>query len=151
MTAKSANSLHITSTTTAATCGTVNNTASVTTTNDGSGSASDSITVNCSDVKVTKTAVTSPITAGDTAAFKLVVSNVGAGTAYNVTLADTLPAGVTWTISPAVTGCAITSGVLSCSFAYLAAGASLEINVSGDIGRGRLRHTQQHSHGRCLE
>ena len=39
--------VHITSATTSATCGTVSNTGDVTTTNDGSGNSSDSTTVNC--------------------------------------------------------------------------------------------------------
>jgi Domain of unknown function DUF11/HYR domain len=60
-----------------------------------------------------------------------VVSNVGAGTAYSVFVSDPLPVGVTWTINPAVTGCSISGGVLSCTFASLASGASVTIHVAG--------------------
>ena len=45
---------------------------------------------------------------------------------------------------PAVAGCDITGGVLSCSFATLAAGASIEINVSGKTSAevcGKLDNT----------
>ncbi|MBK9711345.1 MAG: DUF11 domain-containing protein [Kouleothrix sp.] len=125
-------SVHITSPTTPASCGTITNSASVTSSNGGTKSTGQvTITVNCPDVKVEKTADNSPIDAGDTAAFTIVVSNIGAGTAKNVTLNDPLPSGVTWSISPAVSGCAIASGTLSCSFATLAAGASVTIHVSG--------------------
>src|SRR5437870_10055472 len=53
------------------------------------------------NISVTKTADQGTINAGDTAAFTIVVTNNGPGTANNVTLNDPLPAGVAWSISPA--------------------------------------------------
>ncbi|MFN8470910.1 MAG: DUF11 domain-containing protein [Anaerolineae bacterium] len=123
--------VHIASPTTSATCGEVDNTASVTTSNDGSASAPAKVIVSCPNVTVTKTADNSPISAGDTAAFTIVVRNTGAGTAYNVTIADQLPDGVTWSINPAVTGCSITGNTLGCSFTSLASSAAVTIHVSG--------------------
>jgi uncharacterized repeat protein (TIGR01451 family) len=125
--------INVSGTAPASACGTLNNTVTVAASNESNttnNSASASITVNCPDVTVTKTG-NGPINASDTAAFKIIVKNTGAGTAYNVTVNDTLPAGVTWTIDPAVTGCAITGNTLSCSLGSLAAGASVEINVKG--------------------
>jgi uncharacterized repeat protein (TIGR01451 family) len=83
------------------------------------------------NISVTKTADQGTINAGDTAAFTIVVTNDGPGTANNVTVNDPLPAGVAWVINPPVTGCSITSGTLSCTFATLDEGASKTIHVSG--------------------
>jgi uncharacterized repeat protein (TIGR01451 family) len=122
--------VHITSPTTAASCGTVDNTASVTTSNDGSDSADASITVDCPNVTVLKTADEGTIDAGDTAAFTIVVTNEGPGTAHDVTLTDTLPAGITW--SEDSPDCSITAGVMSCDFGDLADGATRTIHVTGE-------------------
>jgi uncharacterized repeat protein (TIGR01451 family) len=122
--------VHITSPTTAASCGTVDNTASVTTSNDGSDSADASITVDCPNVTVLKTADQGTIDAGDTAAFTIVVTNEGPGTAHDVTLTDTLPAGITW--SEDSTDCSITAGVMSCDFGDLADGATRTVHVTGE-------------------
>jgi hypothetical protein len=49
-----------------------------------------------------------------------------------VTVTDTLPttAGLSWSISPAVEGCSIASGVLTCNFGTLAAGASRAVHLT---------------------
>jgi uncharacterized repeat protein (TIGR01451 family) len=121
--------VHITSPTTAATCGSVDNTANVTTSNDGSDSDTASVTVNCPNVTVLKTADQGTIDAGDTAAFTIVVTNEGPGTAKGVTLTDTLPSGVVWSEDSAA--CSITAGVLSCNFGDLADGATRTVHVTG--------------------
>ncbi len=121
--------VHITSPTTAATCGSVDNTANVTTSNDGADSDSATITVNCPNVTVLKTADQGTIDAGDTAAFTIVVTNEGPGTAKGVTLTDTLPSGVVWSEDSAA--CSITAGVLSCNFGDLTAGATRTVHVTG--------------------
>jgi uncharacterized repeat protein (TIGR01451 family) len=59
--------VHITSPTTTATCGTVNNTGKVTTTNDGSGSSSASVGVTCPSAQITPTNTTCQAFAGGTA------------------------------------------------------------------------------------
>src|SRR5205814_2317575 len=52
---QSSKHVHITSPTTASSCGTVDNTATVTTSNDGGDEASDSITVRCPAIDIVKT------------------------------------------------------------------------------------------------
>jgi len=98
---------------------------------DASGEAS--ITCNRAGLGVLKTAVQGTISAGDTAAFSITVSNTGAGTAKSVTLADPLPTGVSgaWTIDtqPAGDPCSITAGTLNCDFGDLASGASVTVKV----------------------
>ena len=121
--------VHLTSPTTAATCGAVDNTASVTTSNDGSDSDSASVTVDCPNVTVLKTADQGTIDAGDTAAFTILVTNEGPGTAKDVTLTDTLPTGIVWSEDSA--DCSIAAGVLTCAFGDLADGATRTVHVTG--------------------
>ena len=125
--------VHIVATTDAADCGTVSNTANATTTNDGSSSANDSITVQCPDIGVVKDADASPVSAGDQIGFTVTVSNGGPGVAKAVTLSDDLPAGLTWSESPDNPDCAIDTApspdVLECSFGDLASGASRSVHI----------------------
>jgi uncharacterized repeat protein (TIGR01451 family)/fimbrial isopeptide formation D2 family protein len=121
--------VHIVSPTTAATCGTVDNTAAVTTTNDGEDSSSDDVLVQCPDITVVKLADADPINAGDPIGFTITVSNAGPGTAYGVTLSDTLPSGITW--SEDSTSCSIGAGVLSCTIGTLAPGATFQVHLTG--------------------
>jgi uncharacterized repeat protein (TIGR01451 family) len=122
--------VHISSPTTPASCGLVSNSVDVTSANDGSPSAGPvTITVDCPDVSVLKTADQGTIDAGDTAAFTIVVENHGDGVARDVTLTDTLPEGVSWSQDSA--SCDIEDGVLTCDFGDLAPGASRTVHVSG--------------------
>jgi uncharacterized repeat protein (TIGR01451 family) len=128
--------IHVVSPTTAATCGTVNNTASVSATNSGGSIVTQtaSITVNCPDVHIAKTADSGTVNAGSQIGYTITVTNLGAGTATNVTVSDTLPnnPGLNWSMSPAVSGCTISGSnpqVLSCAFASIAPGASISIHV----------------------
>jgi uncharacterized repeat protein (TIGR01451 family) len=131
--------VHVTSHTTSASCGTYDNTASFTTTNDGTGNASASTTVDCPDVFVTKTADAPLVEGGDAIGFLITVGNNGPGTANGVTLTDTLPAngGLDWTIDlidgqapGAQPPCSIAAGVLTCDFGSLAEGASHTVHVT---------------------
>jgi uncharacterized repeat protein (TIGR01451 family) len=129
--------VHISSPTTGANCGTVNNTASVTTDNAGSANDSDSIVVNCHPtIDITKTADASPVDAGNPIGFTVTVTAGGTGTANNVTVSDNLPdSGLNWTIDAANsdTGCTITgavgSQVLSCNFGNLT-GESRHVHIT---------------------
>src|SRR5207245_1447681 len=112
-----------------ATCGTVNNSASVTTSNDGSASVGPGGSiVNCATVTITKTADASSVNAGDTIGYVVTVSNSGTGTAKGVTVTDTLPtnAGLSWSIDTAnsSSGWSISSGALHFCPAALAGGAN---------------------------
>jgi uncharacterized repeat protein (TIGR01451 family)/fimbrial isopeptide formation D2 family protein len=124
--------VHVHGVTDAADCGTINNTASVTTGNDGSGSDPASVVVQCPDISVVKSG-NGPLIPGDTATFTITVSNAGPGQAKNVHVSDTLPGGVNWAIVPPVAGCSIAAGALSCDFASLAAGAHVDIVISGTV------------------
>ena len=131
--------IQVNSATTAAQCGTINNTATVTTGNDGTDNASASVEVRCPDVTVTKTAGQPIVTENGTATFTIQVTNSGAGTADNVTLTDTLPTqggpGL-WTENPDIAACSIALGVLSCDFGDLAPGASASVTVTKQLGAG---------------
>src|SRR5205823_6590434 len=128
--------VHITSATTAATCGTVSNSATSRSDNDGSPSAGPvAITVNCPDLSVAKTTATPTVSAGDGVDYTVTVTNNGTGTAHGFSISDTLPAGLTWAIDgpgTTATGCAITTGVLSCGSTAtdLAPSASVHVHVT---------------------
>ena len=78
--------VHFISPTTAATCGTVNNSASVTTANDGNPSVGPvPIVVNCASVSLTKVADASSVSAGDQIGYTITVANTGPGVADAVT------------------------------------------------------------------
>jgi uncharacterized repeat protein (TIGR01451 family) len=130
--------VHVTSATDATSCGDYDNTASFTTTNDGSGNASDSVTVNCPDLTITKTADAGSVNAGDAIGFTVILTNGGAGDAYGVQINDPLPGGngVDWSIdaNDPAQSCSISgsapSQTLSCGPLTLAAGHSLTVHVT---------------------
>ncbi len=120
----------VTATSSSESCGLVENDAWVDASNDDREDDDAEVTINCPDVTVTKTADNTPISAGDTASFTIEVENLGPGTAYDVTLTDTLPAGINWTDDSA--SCEIAAGVLSCDFGDLADGQTRTVTVSGE-------------------
>ncbi|TMK83105.1 MAG: DUF11 domain-containing protein [Actinobacteria bacterium] len=127
--------VHITSPTTKATCGTINNTASASAENDGSDEASASIHVLCPDVTITKIADAGTVKGGDVVGFTITVSNADTqttGTAYNVVVTDPLPSGLTWHIDPTVQGCSITNGSLTCNVGNLGPGDHFSVHIVSD-------------------
>src|SRR5205807_6910590 len=86
------------------------------------------------NVTVVKTSDISTINAGDTANFTIVLTNTGAGLARSVALSDTLPSspGLNWMIDggTGAAQCSISSGVLTCSFGDLAAGAGKSVHIT---------------------
>ncbi len=111
--------VHLSSPTDFTTCGVVDNTGSVTSTNDGSDEDSDSVRVNCPALDIEKDAVPAePVSSGDEVGFTIVVSNAGPGAAFDVELEDVLPSatGLSWTIDDTTGGweCAIAAGTLTC-------------------------------------
>src|ERR1035437_2266128 len=95
--------VHVTAPTSKTSCATYNNTAEVTTTNDGSSTASASEEVLCAAIKVTKTADAASVSAGSPIGFTVTIENTGLGEAKGVSLKDALPGGnastpVTWSI-----------------------------------------------------
>ena len=129
-------SVSLSSPTTGASCGTINNTASVATTNDGSDDSSASVVVECGDIGLAKTADDASVSAGSPIGFELVASNTGVGSAKTVVVTDTLPtnAGLSWTIDTANsdTGCSINSGtgVLTCNFGTIAGGTTKRVHIT---------------------
>jgi uncharacterized repeat protein (TIGR01451 family) len=128
--------VHVKATTSSANCGGVSNTASASATNEGTGaitnnnSASASVTVNCPDIKVQKTAnPVGPVSAGDDIGFDVTLSNIGTGNATGLSFTDTLPAGLTWTISPSSTGWSIVGNALQYAPTTLAAAATTTVHV----------------------
>jgi uncharacterized repeat protein (TIGR01451 family) len=117
-------SVTLTSATTSANCGVINNTGQITSTNDGTDTDPGQITVLCPDINVVKTPNDGQVNAGDPASFSIVVSNAGPGAAVGASLNDPLPVGLTWALGT-VTGdtdgvtCAVSPGpgaqTLSCS------------------------------------
>ncbi len=128
----------ISSPTTSATAGTgsatVSNTASVTTTNDGSDQSTATVTVLGADIDIAKTADAASVSAGDTIGFTITVSNAGPGTATGVEVSDPLPTnvGLSWSIDAtnSDTDFAIDNGTLRATFASLASGASKRVHIT---------------------
>jgi uncharacterized repeat protein (TIGR01451 family) len=129
--------VHLSSPTTAATCGQVVNTASATTGNDGNPSTGPvTITVECPDISVVKTPDAATVDAADQVGFTITVANAGPGEAKDVQLDDPLPtnAGLSWSIDGG-TGqqlCSIAQGSLVCDFGDMASGASYAVHISSD-------------------
>jgi uncharacterized repeat protein (TIGR01451 family) len=132
-------SVHVFGTTDAQDCGVLSNTANVSASNeaadsDGNNSATATVTVDCPQIDITKTADDGTVSAGDTIGFTITATNNGAGTAHGVTVTDTLPtdAGLSWTIDAANSdaGCSIAAGVLTCNWGDLASGASKSVHIT---------------------
>ena len=127
--AGASSTVHVVATTTQADCGDVTNTASVTTSNDGSDEATAKVDVLCAAINITKTADAPSVSAGDQIGFTVKLENNGAGEAKGVVVSDTLPAGLTWTIDPANADWEITGGNLVYKHSTLAAGGSSTVHV----------------------
>ena len=89
-------------------------------------------------LNVTTTPDAATASAGQAIGFTVAVTNAGPGSETGVTLSDPLPAGASWTISPAYGGpgsCSIggTAGsqVLNCTLGTLGNGATASVHVSG--------------------
>ena len=82
--------VHVTSATTAASCGTYNNTANLTSTNAGSGSSSASTAVNCAAIRILKNSTKGGAVANAGAVFA--VDGPDAGTTADFSVTDASPA-----------------------------------------------------------
>ncbi len=123
--------MHISSPTTPASCGAVDNTATADASNDDPVSANTAVVVLCPRVNVVKTPDEGIVSAGTAIGSTITVANDGPGTASGVTLVDTLPVrdGLVWSESPDVAACSITAGVLSCDFGNLNPGERRTVHL----------------------
>ena len=111
-------SVHVTSDTMLDSCETLDNTAFVDADNAPEEESNEAtVTIECPGLNVSKQAAEHLIDAGETASFTIVVWNAGPGTAFDVTLTDTLPGDLDW--SEDSDDCSIAGGVLSCDFGDL--------------------------------
>ena len=105
-------SVHVTATTSAANCGVYDNTATFTTTNDGTGNATASEACLRLQLALTKTADHQlPVNAGDAIGFTVTLHNNGPGTATGAAISDACLVArsgtVTWSESPDNPDCTI--------------------------------------------
>ncbi|HEY1563278.1 MAG TPA: DUF11 domain-containing protein [Gaiellaceae bacterium] len=129
--------VHITSPTTGATggdcptSGVVDNTGSVTTSNDGSDQSSASTCVQALvDLSITKAGSPATQTLGDgNITWTIVVTNNGPSSATGVTIADPMPAGNTFVSATATQGSCTGGAILNCSIGTMASGASVTITL----------------------
>ena len=125
--------IHLVSKTTAADCGLVSNTATAHAGIFGSVEASASVTVQCPKISIEKTALDDSISAGETAGFKIVVTNDGPGAATDVVISDDLPGDIAWNVDDTA-HCSIVDGTLTCTFDSIAAGHQETVIVTGETG-----------------
>ena len=138
----------LTSPTTAAICAgdnTIENTVSVTTSNDGrntsdadveaEGNQPTVITVDCAEIDIEKTAADATVDAGDNVTYTITVTNNGDGEARDVVVTDTLPTnpGLDWTVtvSPEGAGTCDTDSVpMTCDLGTIAGGDTVTITLT---------------------
>lgn len=123
-------SITVTGTTEAADCGVLDNTATADASNDDEVSDDGDITVECPDIDITKVADDDVVSAGSDVGFTITVTNAGPGTAYDLVVSDDLPEGLDWVIDPAVEGCEIADGTLTCEADEFAPGDELVVHIS---------------------
>jgi uncharacterized repeat protein (TIGR01451 family) len=130
--------VHVVSATTGNSCGTYDNTAALSATNEPGMSANASTEVDCPAPALVKTADADVVNAGDQIGFTITASNgdgPGTGTAKGVTINDPLPSGsgVDWSIESGPSNCSITgtapSQTLVCTAVDLAPGGSETVHV----------------------
>ena len=83
------------------------------------------------DLSITKMDSPDPVITGQNLTYTIVVTNSGPDTAMDVSLSDTLPAGVTFVAGSA--GCSEAGGVVTCDLADVAAGDAVEITIIVEV------------------
>jgi uncharacterized repeat protein (TIGR01451 family) len=89
-------SVHVVSDTAPADCESYLNVATVDASNHAALHPQDSVTIECPGLNISKLADNSPIVAGSTASYTVVVWNTGPGTALDASWEDEFPHGVNW-------------------------------------------------------
>jgi len=87
------------------------------------------------DLAISKTASPDPVKAGDQLTYNISVANNGSSTATNVTVVDSLPAGVTYLAN--TDSCVeAPAGTLTCSLGALPSGQSRNFQIVVEVGAG---------------
>ena len=87
-----------------------------------------------SNLTLTMSSPTSPLTIGSTVNYTLTVTNAGPEDAPNVVLEDVLPLGGTFVSSGSTAGCTLTSGQVRCNLGTMAVGASRTVTLRMTVG-----------------
>lgn len=125
-----------------ATRGTLSNTASATSTETDSNTANNSATqataVNASvDVAITKVDSVDPVTPGSALQYTITVTNNGPAQATGVSVADTLPAGLTFVSATSTVGTVTNAGnAITGTIGTLNSGATATITVNATVDAG---------------
>lgn len=130
----------VSSPTTGDSCGPVDNTATVSATNEPSdklknNTATASTLVNCPPpvVKLVKLPDQSPVNLNQALGFNLTAQNTGITTVKNFRVMDKLASGIAWTQDNKA--CSIDSAnLLTCAFGDLAAGAMVNVHITAPVG-----------------
>ena len=85
-----------------------------------------------SNVKIRKVG-NGPVKIGDKAIFTITVTSLGPGSATNVTITDTLPAGLTWVDNQAA--CTIAGGIMTCNIGTMAPGQVFTVVLTATVTR----------------
>jgi len=106
--------------------GSLSNTASITSTGNDTNPANDSATATvtvvgqATDMSLFKSGAPNPVNVGSNLTYTLIATNNGPGGATNVTITDTLPAGVTFVSANASQGsCSQAAGTVTCNVGAL--------------------------------
>ena len=129
-------SVHVISQTSSSTSGTFRNTATITSNNTDPQTPTTTVTVNAPNLTISKTADSPSVSSGSPIGFTVSVTNNGPGTAVNVTLNDSLPAGtgINWSEDVDATNQCSVGGTpptqtLTCNWGDLAAGQTRTVHV----------------------
>lgn len=91
------------------------------------------------DLEITKSAIPSPVIAGTTLTYTLVITNNGPSNARDLIVTDILPADVGFLSStPGPTDCNQSEGVVSCSFQHLPPSASETITILTEVNPNKI-------------
>ena len=107
----------------------------------GNNSTTEQTTVNAeADLSISKSDAPDPVLAGEQLVYSITVNNAGPSDAQNVSIADTLPAGLSNVVT---SGCAEDpNGGSSCSLGTIAAGGSamytITVDVDSDVTHGTV-------------
>ncbi len=117
---------------------TLTNTANVSSDTADPDSSNDTATdetdvAKSADLSVAKAAAVGAISAGETLLYNIDVANAGPSSATNIIVTDTLPAGVVFNSGLSDTSCSAAGGVVTCTFASLAAASDFTFVIAVDL------------------